>query len=957
MQVIKNIKIKTTTSNSHGLFTYISGAQFSYVTFEVAQMTSSNAEYMGVIAGYAQNSTLSNVIVRGSNGIIIYSDFKNQNHSVGGLVGYAINTQFNSVYSAININVTSSVNNKITSVGGIVGHMLDGTMSFSKSLGSTISASNTSTIASAELNVGGVIGYGENYGSISKSFSESTLDVGEALNANVGGLIGHAVGIGIISECYASNYNIEELDYIRSIDISKILNATQINAGGLIGYVKNGTRITKSLSDNSIVLRSGNMMAIGTDINAGGLIGAVEIDLAFADEYLITNSYARGNVLIDAEADLVINKINLVNAGGFVGYLLVNENPLEQPSNVQNYIKIDKSFASGFVYIAARGTINAGGFAGNISNENISKKANINLSYATGNVTAKNVKLDSEVNLGGFVGSSNRFEISNSYTISSVLFKNPNFASQNIGSFTGKNVIISGFVTSTYTNSYYSSDLSGIKEDNAVGGLITNGITKLVSTDYATLVFEETNGEIINNGYYPTLKLDTAPLSSAPSGYIETYDPDDLSHFTFKVMRFNTESQDTGTKINPIVITTAEEFNLISGQSDKHYIQNADIDVDYSTMNKILELNGTYFANGYNLTISDYSIVRNFKGIFEEIGAYNAGVYGLQISINSNLETTSVVNIGIITGKNNGHIANSYVTPTFDMAGGQFNNYNLIVTNQSSVSSTGTITGINNGNVFRTNSNINILSAFGGGAGIYNGGTLGGVVGTNNAIIEMSSYSGNITSSFNINAKSPKDAINTTLANYKKRILGVSGNLSALNTEYKSFVESSGVDIEEIDSEVTSAETEYKKLVASSDSTDDEYVKVMEKLLAIDVPVYVEKRISGEEPLLYDLTQIDLNALENIFEQDAGSYEEEYKNEIFKWFLDNLDVKLNCDSSVVETIENVNGVYRIKEPTTEKNDIYKSENLCLVFRNTEIDELAYVNVILNQVDKDKWRIV
>jgi len=167
-----------------------------------------------------------------------------------------------------------------------------------------------------------------------------------------------------------------------------------------------------------------------------------------------------------------------------------------------------------------------------------------------------------------------------------------------------------------------------------------------------------------------------------------------------------------------------------------------------------------------------------------------------------------------------------------------------------------------------------------------------------NYTMEITLYKGEemiSTSSFNINAKSPKDAINTTLANYKKRILGVSGNLSALNTEYKSFVESSGVDIEEIDSEVTSAETEYKKLVASSDSTDDEYVKVMEKLLAIDVPVYVEKRISGEEPLLYDLTQIDLNALENIFEQDAGSYEEEYKNEIFKWFLDNLDVKLNYD--------------------------------------------------------------
>jgi len=71
----------------------------------------------------------------------------------------------------------------------------------------------------------------------------------------------------------------------------------------------------------------------------------------------------------------------------------------------------------------------------------------------------------------------------------------------------------------------------------------------------------------------------------------------------------------------------------------------------------------------------------------------------------------------------------------------------------------------------------------------------------------------------------------------------------------------------------------------------------------------------------------------------------------------NLDVKLDCDSNVVETIESVNGVYRIKEPTTEKNNIYKSENLCLVFRNTEIDELAYVNVILKQVDKDKWRIV
>ena len=66
------------------------------------------------------------------------------------------------------------------------------------------------------------------------------------------------------------------------------------------------------------------------------------------------------------------------------------------------------------------------------------------------------------------------------------------------------------------------------------------------------------------------------------------------------------------------------------------------------------------------------------------------------------------------------------------------------------------------------------------------------------------------------------------------------------------------------------------------------------------------------------------------------------------------------DNYALQLIENVNGIYRIGEPSDNSKqalEIYKSEKLCLVFANMEIDKIAYVNVILKQTDKDKWRIV
>ena len=66
------------------------------------------------------------------------------------------------------------------------------------------------------------------------------------------------------------------------------------------------------------------------------------------------------------------------------------------------------------------------------------------------------------------------------------------------------------------------------------------------------------------------------------------------------------------------------------------------------------------------------------------------------------------------------------------------------------------------------------------------------------------------------------------------------------------------------------------------------------------------------------------------------------------------------DNYVLSLNENVNGIYKVGEPSANSKqvlEIYKAEKMCLIFANTEIDKLAYVNVILKQTDKDKWRIV
>jgi len=76
-----------------------------------------------------------------------------------------------------------------------------------------------------------------------------------------------------------------------------------------------------------------------------------------------------------------------------------------------------------------------------------------------------------------------------------------------------------------------------------------------------------------------------------------------------------------------------------------------------------------------------------------------------------------------------------------------------------------------------------------------------------------------------------------------------------------------------------------------------------------------------------------------------------------KYWVENTDT----DNKVLESVTVIeDGIYRFGDPSTKTKgsiDVYNSEELCLIFYNTEIDKNNYVNVKIKETDKNKWKIV
>ncbi len=179
---------------------------------------------------------------------------------VGGLIGQASETEIN------NVSITADIDSSDANNGGLVGETYLSTITDSHTTGEFETSGNAN---------GGLVG-ANLYSEIYNSYSTTSIDAGVEIIAdinNVGGLVGRNEG-SIIVESYASG------DIAGSQDV-----------GGLVGENDSFGSITKSFSLGNVT---------GTD-RVGGLVGNHDLNTDLNEEFVISDSYARGTIESDSD--------------------------------------------------------------------------------------------------------------------------------------------------------------------------------------------------------------------------------------------------------------------------------------------------------------------------------------------------------------------------------------------------------------------------------------------------------------------------------------------------------------------------------------------------------------------------------------------------------------------------------------------------------------------------------
>jgi hypothetical protein len=405
-----------TSEGGVGPFTgTLDGAGYTITISSYDTTALTGSDYIGIFA-VTQGASISNLTVNLAAGIV-----ETNAHYVGGLVGRAISTQFNSITvtgdlavvtpaanaTPVNIglvagsgenfspfgNTTIKANLKVlyngpdvgaVNVGGIVGY-LTSTSKLSTAHINGLFSVNADMPYTYSMDNGVRLGGGAGYADDNNGFYDITVDASTAVNADstnnpvyVGGVLGKGntvIIVGVNSDAFVTGngpgYN--------------------TSAGGVAGYIVSSTVDNSSASGNialSATWQSGSYNY--WMVYAGGLVGyAGGSDTGNSN---IDHSHATGAVSAESPYPY---------AGGLVGYLYgyndFSGNPAEYVKFLasggvtvaKNGGKLTSSYATGNVQATAtaNGLPYAGGLAGYSSIEAASG-ANIENSYARGNVIA-----------------------------------------------------------------------------------------------------------------------------------------------------------------------------------------------------------------------------------------------------------------------------------------------------------------------------------------------------------------------------------------------------------------------------------------------------------------------------------------------------------------------------------------------------------------------------------------
>jgi hypothetical protein len=381
------------------------------------------SSYAGGLVGYFGGTGISNSSASGA---------VSNNYIAGGLVGY-----YSGSSALNNVSASGNVSSQYYA-GGLVGGLTAGI--------TTGFASGNVTASGSSGYAGGLVGYG--YSSSTTGISDSSAS-GSVTGNTAGGLAGYYyayyTGSALIANSHASG----------AVSGSNAAGGLVGNLSDYSGSSASGNAVGSSYATGSVSLTGGYY--------AGGLIGI------FQGYRPISDSYATGNVTANNGSNP-----GYIYAGGLVGYF---NNSSSSATNA-----IVRSFASGSVTVAQQSSYYydspsyVGGLVGYFYGSYGNSAASIVDSYATGNVSASGANYS--VDLGGLVGYLQYVSISNTYSTGAVASSvtGSSYYASALGGLVGA---VGSSVTTT--NSYWSTDASGLSTSAAGTGLTSSQMTQAAS--------------------------------------------------------------------------------------------------------------------------------------------------------------------------------------------------------------------------------------------------------------------------------------------------------------------------------------------------------------------------------------------------------------------------------------------------------------------------------------------
>jgi len=151
--------------------------------------------------------------------------------------------------------------------------------------------------------------------------------------------------------------------------------------------------------------------------------------------------------------------------------------------------------------------------------------------------------------------------------------------------------------------------------------------------------------------------------------------------------------------------------------------------------------------------------------------------------------------------------------------------------------------------------------------------------------VTVSSNSGNSSKTVNINVGSPKDYINSTITNYEDKLNEIESEINKLDSWIQTEVKKE-FDIDDIKSQINNQKNKYE-----SAFSDDDYVKIMEALIALNIPdsFNLSQKLSPSN-IFPDPNQINLPALDYFGAGGIEGTEEDYSNAVTNWFTEAMQM-------------------------------------------------------------------